>query len=186
MAYYLVRANLREELRDELAEKLAAKAFINLRPFGRALTLGLEGARLQPDEIPSEDVAKLNYRYMKVYGQYGYSKLDSSCYFDHAAPRGAISLIGTAVRSDGRCAPQWWQLGSGLTLLPGSGALGRRFPQRRQLGNPLPARILAYGLDINIGEIAVKHCRTLHCQGRRTVIFLLPDHTTIGLEARTF
>ena len=49
MAYYLVRANLREELRDELAKKLAAKAFINLRPFGRALTLGLEGARLQPD-----------------------------------------------------------------------------------------------------------------------------------------
>ena len=49
MAYYLVRANLREELRDELAKKLAAKAFINVRPFGRALTLGLEGARLQPD-----------------------------------------------------------------------------------------------------------------------------------------
>lgn len=49
MAYYLVRANLREELRDELAEKLNAKAFINLRPFGNALTMGLEGARRQPD-----------------------------------------------------------------------------------------------------------------------------------------
>jgi hypothetical protein len=49
MAYYLVRANLREELRDELAEKLAAKAFVNLRPFGEAVTLGLEGARRQPD-----------------------------------------------------------------------------------------------------------------------------------------
>ena len=51
MAYYLVRANLREELHDELAEKLAAKAFINLRPFGEALTMGLEGARLQPDGL---------------------------------------------------------------------------------------------------------------------------------------
>jgi hypothetical protein len=49
MAYYLVRANLREELYDELAEKLAAKAFVNLRPFGEAVTQGLEGARRQPD-----------------------------------------------------------------------------------------------------------------------------------------
>ena len=49
MAYYLVRANLREELYDELAEKVAAKAFINLRPFGEAITMGLEGARRQPD-----------------------------------------------------------------------------------------------------------------------------------------
>jgi hypothetical protein len=49
MAYYLVRANLREELRDELAERLQAKAFANMRPFGEALTMGLEGARRQPD-----------------------------------------------------------------------------------------------------------------------------------------
>jgi hypothetical protein len=49
MAYYLVRATLREELQSELAEKLAAKAFFKLRPFGEALTLGLEGARRQPD-----------------------------------------------------------------------------------------------------------------------------------------
>jgi hypothetical protein len=49
MAYYLVRAHLREDLRDELALKLAEKAFIDLRPFGQALTMGLEGARLQPD-----------------------------------------------------------------------------------------------------------------------------------------
>ena len=49
MAYYLVRATLREELRDELAEKLAARAFIDLRPFGEALTMGLEGARRQAD-----------------------------------------------------------------------------------------------------------------------------------------
>ncbi len=49
MAYYLVRANLREELHDELAEKLAAKAFVHLRPFGQSVTMGLEGARRQPD-----------------------------------------------------------------------------------------------------------------------------------------
>ena len=49
MAYYLVRANLREELRDELAEKLEDKAFIKLRPFGQSLTRGLEGARQQAD-----------------------------------------------------------------------------------------------------------------------------------------
>jgi hypothetical protein len=49
MAYYLVRANLRQELHDELAEKLAAKAFIKMRPFGEALTMGLEGARRQSD-----------------------------------------------------------------------------------------------------------------------------------------
>ena len=49
MAYYLVRAKLREELRDELAQKLAGKAFAGLRPFGEALTMGLEGARRQPD-----------------------------------------------------------------------------------------------------------------------------------------
>lgn len=49
MAYYLVRAHLREELRDELAAKVAEQAFIDLRPFGQALSMGLEGARLQPD-----------------------------------------------------------------------------------------------------------------------------------------
>lgn len=49
MAYYLVRANLREELYDELAGKLAEKAFVNLRPFGESITVGLEGARRQAD-----------------------------------------------------------------------------------------------------------------------------------------
>lgn len=49
MAYYLVRATLREELHDELAEKLAARAFVGLRPFGGSVTKGLEGARRQPD-----------------------------------------------------------------------------------------------------------------------------------------
>jgi len=49
MAYYLVRANLREELHTELADKLAAKAFVMLRPFGEGLTMGLEAARRQPD-----------------------------------------------------------------------------------------------------------------------------------------
>lgn len=49
MAYYLVRAILREELHDELAAKLAARAFVRLRPFGEGITKGLEGARRQAD-----------------------------------------------------------------------------------------------------------------------------------------
>src|SRR5215203_2550746 len=49
MAYYLVRATLRAELRDELEAKLAAKAFLKMRPFGEAVTMGLEEARLQTD-----------------------------------------------------------------------------------------------------------------------------------------
>jgi hypothetical protein len=49
MAYYLVRANLREELADELAEKVGEKAFVDLRPFGHSITRGLEGARRQAD-----------------------------------------------------------------------------------------------------------------------------------------
>ena len=32
----------------ELAERLAADAFIDLKPFGRALTKGLRNARLEP------------------------------------------------------------------------------------------------------------------------------------------
>ena len=49
MAYYLVRAQVRADLRDELATKVAERAFIELRPFGPAVTMGLEGARVQPD-----------------------------------------------------------------------------------------------------------------------------------------
>lgn len=49
MAYYLVRATPRPELLDELAAKLAEDAFIDMRPFGQALTRGLQGARWLDD-----------------------------------------------------------------------------------------------------------------------------------------
>jgi hypothetical protein len=49
MAYYLVRATLDEARRAELAEQLAHGAFVTLRPFGMALTQGLQDARIQPD-----------------------------------------------------------------------------------------------------------------------------------------
>src|SRR5215207_2418540 len=48
MAYYLVRARLREELSDELRAQLDRGAFRELRPFGRAVTAGLESARRDP------------------------------------------------------------------------------------------------------------------------------------------
>ncbi len=49
MAYYLVRATLDEVRRAELAQQLAQGAFVTIRPFGTALTQGLQGARVQPD-----------------------------------------------------------------------------------------------------------------------------------------
>jgi len=48
MAFYLVRARLRPERLDELQDQLARRAFEGLRPFGRSLTEGLMGARLDP------------------------------------------------------------------------------------------------------------------------------------------
>lgn len=47
MAHYLVRARLRPDRRTDLADRLATDAFIGLRPFGRALTLGLRDARVE-------------------------------------------------------------------------------------------------------------------------------------------
>ena len=48
MAHYLVRARVRPDVQVELAEPLAADAFIDLKPFGRALTQGLRNARIEP------------------------------------------------------------------------------------------------------------------------------------------
>lgn len=48
MAYYLVRARLKEELAEDLRTQLDRGSFRDLRPFGRALTAGLEGARRDP------------------------------------------------------------------------------------------------------------------------------------------
>ena len=49
MAYYLVRAKPKPERLPELHARLGENAFINLRPFGEALTHSLKEARTQPD-----------------------------------------------------------------------------------------------------------------------------------------
>jgi hypothetical protein len=51
MAYYLVRAQPKTELLTELAEKLQQQAFIHLRPFGPAVTIGLNGARWASPQV---------------------------------------------------------------------------------------------------------------------------------------
>ena len=47
MAHYLVRGRLRSERRAELSDRLERDVFVDLRPFGRALTRGLRGARIE-------------------------------------------------------------------------------------------------------------------------------------------
>jgi hypothetical protein len=49
MAYYLVRARARPELTEELRARLANSEFRPMRPFGLALTQGLENARVDPE-----------------------------------------------------------------------------------------------------------------------------------------
>ena len=49
MAHYLVRAKPKPERLAELRQRLRADAFIDLRPFGKALTYSLTEARIQPD-----------------------------------------------------------------------------------------------------------------------------------------
>lgn len=49
MAHYIVRAKAKPELLAELNQKLSEDAFTGLRPFGKALTYSLRGARMQPD-----------------------------------------------------------------------------------------------------------------------------------------
>ncbi|MCS7236113.1 MAG: hypothetical protein RMM30_09085 [Armatimonadota bacterium] len=48
MAYYLVRAKPRRERMSDLQRRLAAGEFLPMRPFGKALSIALEGARLDP------------------------------------------------------------------------------------------------------------------------------------------
>jgi hypothetical protein len=55
MAHYLVRARARPEKLGELAERLAADAFVDLEPFGRALTRSLRGARIDGDQVVWEE-----------------------------------------------------------------------------------------------------------------------------------
>ena len=51
MAHYLVRARPKRNRLADLEKLLAQKAFVNLRPFGRALTAGLRGARVSADGL---------------------------------------------------------------------------------------------------------------------------------------
>jgi len=50
VAHYLVRAKPKEERLPDLRVQLDRKAFVELRPFGRALTRSLEGARREEDD----------------------------------------------------------------------------------------------------------------------------------------
>jgi hypothetical protein len=49
MAYYLVTARPLADRMDDLVTKLGQHAFVGLKPFGRALSTSLEGARRSPD-----------------------------------------------------------------------------------------------------------------------------------------
>jgi len=49
MAHYLVRAKPKPERLQELHSRLGENAFINLHPFGKALTHSLNEARAQSD-----------------------------------------------------------------------------------------------------------------------------------------
>ncbi len=49
MAHYIVRAKPKPERIAELHTRLCENAFVNLRPFGKALTYSLTEARTQPD-----------------------------------------------------------------------------------------------------------------------------------------
>jgi hypothetical protein len=55
MAHYLIRARAKPEKLDDLAARLATDAFIDLEPFGRALTKGLRGARVEGDGVIWEE-----------------------------------------------------------------------------------------------------------------------------------
>jgi hypothetical protein len=51
MAHYIVRAKPKPDQLGELHQRLRENAFVNLRPFGKALTHSLNQARLQSDGI---------------------------------------------------------------------------------------------------------------------------------------
>ena len=55
MAHYLVRARPMRGKLDELEGRLQADAFVDLQPFGRALTRGLRGARMEGESAVWEE-----------------------------------------------------------------------------------------------------------------------------------
>ena len=50
MAYYLVRAKPKEETMEELKDFLSENAFLKMRPFGKSVTKGLLGMRIENEE----------------------------------------------------------------------------------------------------------------------------------------
>ena len=46
MAFYLVEGKVQEEREGELRDKVMAQSFLSLKPFGKALSFGLENARI--------------------------------------------------------------------------------------------------------------------------------------------
>ncbi len=50
MAYYLVRANLKQEFIAELHNRIEQGEFRFMKPFGSALTRSLRGARWDPEK----------------------------------------------------------------------------------------------------------------------------------------
>jgi hypothetical protein len=49
MAHYLVTATPKAERLDDLQARLRRDEFVQLRPFGTALSFSLRGARIRPD-----------------------------------------------------------------------------------------------------------------------------------------
>lgn len=50
MAYYLVRAKPKEETMEELKNSLAENAFLEMHPFGKSITKGLLGMRIENED----------------------------------------------------------------------------------------------------------------------------------------
>jgi hypothetical protein len=55
MAFYLVRGQPRAAKLSELEERLRGQAFVELEPFGRALTKGLRDARVEAAGVVWEE-----------------------------------------------------------------------------------------------------------------------------------
>jgi len=51
MAFYLVSAVPKHGLMEELSRRLLAEEFVEMKPFGRALTYSLRNARIRSDGV---------------------------------------------------------------------------------------------------------------------------------------
>ena len=69
MAFYLVSAVPKQELMEELSARLAHDEFMGLRPFGRALSHSLKGARLRRDGVAVWDEVEPSEEALEAYRQ---------------------------------------------------------------------------------------------------------------------